>query len=164
MPETQWPDFEDVIDPDDVPVPGSRPRVQHAAKEQQERPAQQAWQDQAKVYRVDGQDVPLYRIGALAAALGRRPSSVKYWERKGWLPKSSLRIPHPENRSRIKTKAYVAGMPNKGRRLYTREFIEGIVRLAEETGVDRLSVFVGETDFPQRARELYFETMPGEPE
>lgn len=164
MIDTAWPDFDDVIDPDDVPVPGSRPRVQHPPKPPVEAKPHRPWQDEpTRVYRVDGVDMPLYRIGALAKALGRRPYVVKEWERKGWLPKTSLRMAHPENRSRIKNPK-VNGLPNSGRRLYTKEFIAGIEALAKETGVDVLSVYVGDTDFPQRARDLYYETMPGEPE
>lgn len=165
MTDTEWPGFEDVIDPEAVPIPGSRPRVQHARKEEKPPASERPWQDYPhKVYRVNGQDMELFRIGALAAALNRRPSVVKEWEAKGWLPKTSLRFAHSVTRSRIKTKAYVAGTPIRGTRLYTRAFIEGIAALAEETGVHLLGVYVGETDFPQRARDLYYETMPGEPE
>lgn len=159
---TSWPDFDDVIDPDTIPVPGSRPRVQHARKENVE-PDPVQWDAHPKVYRVDGQDTELFHIGALAAALGRRPSVVKDWERRGWLPRTSLRLSTGVKRSNIR-KPGVAGAPVKGRRLYTRAFIEGVISLATETGVDRPGVYVGETDFPARVRDLYFDTMPGAPD
>jgi len=158
---TDWPDFDDVIDPETVPVPGSRPRVQHVRKEVEPRPVAQ-WDAHPKIYRVNGQDLELFGVAALAMALGRTTSSIKHWEREGWLPKTSLRLPM-NLRSGIKTKDWVRGMPVGGRRLYTRAFIERIKALAEEIGVDRLGVYVSETEFPQRAFEIYAETMPGEP-
>lgn len=162
MTDTDWPDFEDVIDPEAVPVPGSRPRVKHVSKEVTTPPPTDAWDAHPKVYRVDGEDVELFGVHALATALGRTTSSIKHWEREGWLPRTNLRLPM-NLRSGIRSKDWVRNMEVGGRRLYTRAFIEGIKALAEETGVDRLGVYVGETEFPQRAFDLYAETMPGEP-
>jgi hypothetical protein len=51
-----------------------------------------------------------------------------------------------------------------GRRLYTRGFIEGLVALVNE--FDLLTVpgmTPAGTDFPQRAIDLYYQTMPGDP-
>ena len=153
--------FSDVIDPEQVPVPGSRPRVQHKKAEPAPPKEGPRWDAFPKVYRVDGKDMELFGVNALARALGRTTSTIKHWERKGWLPKTNLRLPM-QLRSGIK-KHYVQGMDVRGRRLYTHAFIEGIVRLAEETGVIHPGTYMEETDFPQRARDLYYDTMPGEP-
>lgn len=73
-----------------------------------------------------GQDVVvfLYTIGALSTALGKSPVTVRKWMR--------LRlIPEPRYRSANA----IGTLGDAGRRLYTREQIETLVRIASEEGV-----------------------------
>lgn len=157
MTDTTWPDFDDVIDPDAVPVPGSRPRVQHVKAE--EVPATPAdWDAYPKRLLVDGVETELFDAAALCRALDIKNETLKYLERKGYLPKTSIRLPTPRLRSGL----YGTQVP--GRRLYTRPFIEGVITIAREEGIfAKPGVDVGSTDFPQRTLDLYYTTMPGEP-
>jgi hypothetical protein len=72
---------------------------------------------------VGGEVREFYTISHLAAALGYSVQSIRAWEDKGLLPRSPYRSP--------RTRAPVAGgRSDKGKRLWTREQVEGIVRLA----------------------------------
>ena len=157
MTDTVWPDFEDVIDPDAVPVPGSRPRVQHEKKEPEPK-APQAWDAYPRTLLVNGVETELFNSSALCRALDIKNETLKYWERKGHLPKTNVRMPTPRVRSGL------YGTPVNGRRLYTRAFIEGLIVIAREEGIFTTpGLDVGATAFPQRTLDLYYRTMPGEP-
>ena len=43
-------------------------------------------------YNIEGRDIELYRIGALAAALDKTPQQIVEWERLGLFPKPCFRI------------------------------------------------------------------------
>lgn len=161
---TEFPDFEDVIDPDDVPVPGSRPRVQHEKKERA-KPAPRPWDAHPRKLRVDGREMELFESKALCNALGINYEQLKHWERRGYLPKTNLRLPR-KSRGPADVSPQLrnhGGGEIPGRRLYTRAFIEGCVRLAKEHGLDKPGTVPGSTGFPDAARDLYYDTMPGEP-
>jgi hypothetical protein len=91
---------------------------------------------------LDGELREFYLVGALAEALGRSSQTVRWWERTGVLPPPHCWTTHIDPRAR--------------RRLYLREIIEGVVRIADEEGVlhARPAAF-RETGFPQRCFELY---------
>lgn len=66
----------------------------------------------------------IFTIEALALALKKRPGTIRDWITRGWLPEARLRTPP------------VAGtLKDAGRRLWTREEIEFIVRCAKEEGI-----------------------------
>ena len=135
-----WDDVEDV-EADSIPVPGSRPRRQvnaAAVAEVQSR----LWDAHPRVYRVNGKDTQLFAIGALAKALGRQVVTVRSWERRGWLPAPVLRSP---------------GEGAMQHRLYSRAFIEGVVRIATEENLMKPGTIVKTTDFPRRVRALFQE-------
>lgn len=159
--ETSWPDFDDVIDPDSVEIPGSRPRVQHSPRER-ERPVEKPWDAHSKVYRVNGENLELFDISALSRALNRKADTLKHWEARGWLPKTALRIPRKARGGHDVSP--LTGHPIPGRRLYTRAFIEGIIALANKYSlVDTPGSSPEGTDFVDDVYDLYLRTMPGEP-
>lgn len=93
--------------------------------------------------RVGGQEREFFLIGALAEALGKKAVTIRLWERNGWIPGAVFRTPRRGTR--------------EGRRLYTREQVEGLVQLAREEGlldVARLKSFA-DSEFPNRAAELF---------
>lgn len=73
-----------------------------------------------KIYRIKGEDVELFTVGELARAIGRRPVTVREWERRGWIPKPNYRTPAPKAEQ-------IPGKATKGRRLYTRDQVEFLV-------------------------------------
>lgn len=84
--------------------------------------------DNPVVWMHNGQERNFYYIGTLAAALERKPVTIRSWETKGIIPMSRFREPAPET----------AALPEKsaaGRRLYTREQIEAVRAAAVQCGV-----------------------------
>jgi hypothetical protein len=112
--------------------------------------AQDDWDAKPVYMRVRGERREFFTIGHLAAALGKTPVTLRRWEQKGWLPRPVFRGPTPRNEQ-------VPGRPVKGKRLYTREMVEGIVRIAHEEGVLNLvhHQSMAHTRFPERTRSLY---------
>jgi hypothetical protein len=72
---------------------------------------------------VAGVETEFFTVGDLAKALGRQPVTIRKWEREGVIPKSTYQSPGRDDDVRGR------------RRLYTREQIEGMVRIAHEEGV-----------------------------
>ena len=64
----------------------------------------------------NGSSITLYYIGALASALGRTTNAIRKWEVAGVIPDSCFR---DEN----------------GRRLYSQEQIDAVVRCAEKAHI-----------------------------
>ena len=73
-----------------------------------------------KIYTLNGRDVEFYTIGQLAAALGRKSGTLRKWESQGVIPKPYW-LPAKD--------------PRGVRRLYSRAQAEGIIRIANATGV-----------------------------
>ena len=94
-----------------------------------------------KGYQYAGQPFPCYAIGILALALNRQPVTIRLWEREGLLPRTAF----------TSSKTQGAGKA----RLYTREQIEGIVRIAKEEGVYDGSASIRDTNFTQRVKDLF---------
>ena len=68
-----------------------------------------------------GVDIEVFHIGALAKALKRNPITIRAWIRKGWLP-----------RNMYQTNPVYGSRGDAGRRLWTRQQIEGIAQIAQE--------------------------------
>ncbi len=141
MSDTQpdpWGQFGDLVEPGTGhqfvhtdAFPGSRPPVNR----QPEAPAASAetevlWDSHPLMRSINGVEYEFFQVGALADALGRQPVTIRGWETKGLLPGTPFRSSMP-SRSPLAS----LGKTPKGRRLYLRAQIEGIVQIAAEEGV-----------------------------
>jgi hypothetical protein len=113
---------------DDLDYPGRKKPVNRdgtSKKREQEASDTSDWDAKPAYYRVDGVEQEFFLISHLAKALGYSVQSIRAWEAQGLLARTPYRSP--------RTKAPVAGgRSNKGKRLWTREQVEGIVRIAKE--------------------------------
>lgn len=122
--------FSDLEDPTrEKNYPGKRMPKLRSIK----RPAVQAdekppWDDTPVYYMVNGERCEFFTIRHLAAALDYSQQSIRAWENSGLLAKSPYRSPKPR-------KPTIGGRNTKGKRLWTREQIEGILHIAQEEGV-----------------------------
>jgi hypothetical protein len=82
-----------------------------------------AWDAKPRKYVVGGVETEFFTVGDLATALGRRPVTIRKWEREGIIPKSTYQSTGKDGDVRGR------------RRLYTRAQVEGMVRIAHEEGV-----------------------------
>ncbi|MFK0015777.1 hypothetical protein [Streptomyces sp. NPDC091027] len=97
---------------------------------------------QVKPYR--GSYMEFFGIGDLAKALRRDSVTIRKWEANGVIPKATFAI---------------SGKTTNGnRRLYTREQIEAMVRIAEEEGLfdgDPRGIRITDTHFTQRVKDAF---------
>ena len=121
MSEDPWKAFDELKD-----YPGKKPPLRRENKEEEESYEYDGWDKKPVVYNVDGQAKEFFTIRHLAAALNRSPVTIRSWENSGKLPKSPYRSPAPK-KSSIQSKP-------KGKRLWTRAQIEGLLSVAKETG------------------------------
>ena len=102
----------------------SRPIIRHPNRNSEEgRRANpdSYWDRSPRVYNLGGKEREFFTVGNLAEALGRKSGTVRKWERDGVTPPATYQAPSNDPRGR--------------RRHYSREQVEGIVRIAEEEGV-----------------------------
>lgn len=104
----------------DLDYPGRRKPINRSKAE----PDRPEWDDKPLYYLVDGEKREFFIIGHLAKALGYSVQSIRAWEDKGLLPRSPFRSPRTR-------KPVAGGRSDKGKRLWTREQVEGIVRIAK---------------------------------
>lgn len=123
--------------------PGSNKKITPLPKPQKSlQDDKEAWDYQPRQFVVAGQLRDFYLIGHLAKALNRRPVTLRKWERDGTIPKSKYVAPSDDPRGR--------------RRLYTREQVEGIIKIAKEERIlDNLNAPITKTRFTERVRELF---------
>lgn len=97
---------------------------------------------QARHVRVGGSEMPMYSIGELARALGRKSGTIRKWEDLGILPKSTY-VLNP-------------GTQQGRRRMYSSEQVIGIVTIASEEGILYFPrKAIRETAFVDRVRQLF---------
>lgn len=131
-------------------LPGKRERATGPTER-----ALEAWDAKPVIKTLYGKEVELFTIGQLAMALDLKPVTIRKWEDMGWIPKPPIRTRPPN----------WAGLPSKtvkGRRLWTRSMVAGIVRIANEEAVLPSSPKrrqVRHTNFTQRVVALYIEIM-----
>jgi hypothetical protein len=106
--------------------PGRRAPVNRPAEGEEVSSDEDGWDTKPVVYIHGGQSREFFTISHLSHALNRSPVTIRSWENKGVLPKSPFRSPAPR-RSTV-------GSTPKGKRLWTRDQIEGIIQIAKETG------------------------------
>lgn len=127
-------------------LPGKRERSTGALPKEQE-----PWDTKPIVKVLYGKDVEFFTVGQLGMALGLQSVTVRSWEDKGWIPRPPFRGPKPN----------WAGLPNKrlaGRRLWTRDMVVGIVRIAQEEkviGPRKGRRSIPKTNFTRRVVALY---------
>ena len=131
---------------DDIDIPGTRPRVAHKPAAEQPR-TPDAWDARPKMLTINGRTLELFYISALARAINRSTRTIHAWEYKNLFPQPVLRVPRRGGQ----------GLP--GKRLYSRQFIEGVIRIAKEEGVydDPYSPDIRNTNFTARVFELFDE-------
>lgn len=125
--------------------PGKRAPVNRKADEPKKE--LQGWDENPVQYKFRGQDREFFTISHFAAALGKSPVTIRSWENKGLMPRTPYRSPRPRGES-------LPGTKPKGKRLWTREQIEGTLRIASEEKV----ILNGKTPtqrFAQRVADLY---------
>lgn len=118
--------FDDLTEPGKDPAikdfPGGREPVN---REPDEPTGRAGWDEKPTVYVVGGKATEFFSIRHVAAAFGRSPVTIRAWENSG-------RIPAPITRTRTPEGKHLPGTTPRGRRLWTREQIEGMLRIAEE--------------------------------
>jgi hypothetical protein len=83
------------------------------------------WDSHPATYVVAGEKREFFYIGALAKALGYSVQSIRAWESQGLLPNSPYRSPRT-------ARPVAGGRSDKGKRIWTRKQIEGILALAKQ--------------------------------
>ena len=73
----------------------------------------EGWDHNPIIKTLGGQEVEFFTIGALATALEKEIVTIRYWERKGYIPNAPYRL-----RSKM-----LQGKKVNGNRVYTRELI-----------------------------------------
>ncbi|MGD6750314.1 hypothetical protein [Streptomyces sp. BH105] len=102
------------------------------------------WDAKPQVKQFNGGYQEFFGVGDLAKALRRDAVTMRKWEASGVIPKATYVI-------NGKT-------ANGNRRLYTREQIEAIVRIAEEEGLldgDPRGIRITETRFTARVKTAF---------
>lgn len=123
--------------------PGSKRKIDRTDSGDK-KPDLDAWDANPRIYKVNGQDTEFFTVGHLATAMNRKPLTIRQWERKGIIPKSTYQ------------RAGRDGSQHGRRRLYTRPQIEGMIKIAGEEGLltnDRREI--ASTKFKDRVLVLF---------
>ena len=122
MPDDPLERFSDL----EQPYPGRRKPVNRERRPVS--PDSELWDAKPITYVVDGEKREFFLIRHLALALGYSVQSVRAWEAAGLMPNSGYRSPRAKA-------PMAAGRSDRGHRLWTRDQIDGILRLAKKHGV-----------------------------
>lgn len=123
--------------------PGSKRKIETGA-DVSSKADPDAWDAKPRVYKKNGVDTEFFTVGHLAVAMNRKPLSIRQWERRGIIPKSTFQ------------RAGRNGSQHGRRRLYTRAQIEGMIKIAHEEGLltnDRREI--ASTEFQSRVLALF---------
>jgi hypothetical protein len=124
--------------------PGSKRKIDHNAEPGRPKIDIDGWDAKPRIYKKNGVETEFFTVGHLALAMNRKPLTIRQWERKGIIPKSTYQ------------RAGKNGNQHGRRRLYTRAQIEGMIRIAEEEGLlsnDRREI--ASTNFKARVLDLF---------
>lgn len=105
-------------------LPGKREPVNRHTEPEQALP----WDEKSTNFKYNGVDTEFFTIANVSLALQRAPVTIRAWENRGLLPKSPYRSPKPRRET-------IPGRSPKGKRLWTRDQIEGMLRIAREENV-----------------------------
>ncbi|MFI1796540.1 MerR family transcriptional regulator [Streptomyces sp. NPDC020379] len=128
--------------------PGSSRRIRavdpHTMQLVAPTPVEPTWDAQPRLLRVGTEWREFFTIGQLASALHRSPVTIRKWESSGIIPAPTF---------------VIKGKSERGnRRLYTREQVEGILRIADEEGIlhhQGEGIHISDTKFSERVIELF---------
>jgi hypothetical protein len=105
--------------------PGSTPPKNRESTKTNSRIALDRYNGAAPVvYKINGVDRPMFSVGKLAKALGKKTDTLRIWEYKGWIPRATYRTPPPRGEQ-------LPGAPVKGRRLYSQEQVDFLIDAVE---------------------------------
>ena len=124
--------------------PGSKRKIDRTDETEKSKADPDGWDAKPRTYKKNGVDTEFFTVGHLAAAMNRKPLTIRQWERKGIIPKSTYQ------------RAGRDASPHGRRRLYTRAQIEGMIKIAAEEGLltnDRREI--ASTNFKTRVLELF---------
>jgi hypothetical protein len=107
----------------DLDYPGRRKPKNREESSKRKQPEKPVWDERPVRYMAGGEIKEFYLISHVAKALDCSVQSIRAWEDKGLLPRSPYRGPRTK-------KPVAGGRSTKGRRLWTREQVEAIVRIA----------------------------------
>lgn len=102
------------------------------------------WDAKPQVKKLGDRYVEFFGIGDLGKALRRDAVTIRKWEAKGIIPKATFVIS--------------GKTANGNRRLYTREQVEVMVRIAEEEGLfdgDPRGIRITDTRFTERVKAAF---------
>lgn len=123
--------------------PGSKRKIDRNDPESA-KASTDGWDAKPRTYKRNGKDTEFFTVGHLAMAMNRKPLTIRQWERKGIIPKSTYQ------------RAGRGGSQHGRRRLYTRAQIEGMIQIAAEEGLltnDRREI--ASTNFKPRVLALF---------
>jgi hypothetical protein len=110
----------------DLDYPGRKKPMNRDAK--QESAETEVWDSKPVYYLINGERREFFLISHLAKALDYSVQSIRAWEAQGLLARTPYRSPRT-------ARPVAGGRSNKGKRLWTREQVLGIVRIAKKHGV-----------------------------
>lgn len=124
--------------------PGSKRKIDHSEDADDPKVITDGWDAKPRMYKRNGVDTEFFTVGHLAVAMNRKPLTIRQWERKGIIPKSTYQ------------RAGRNGSQHGRRRLYTRAQVEGMIKIASEEGLltnDRREI--ASTNFKARVLTLF---------
>lgn len=99
----------------DLRYPGSKRLRRPAPEKQATSVSEKTWDRNPIHKKINGKDVELFFPNALAEALGKRPVTIRLWERRTYIPVAPFRLPGYTD---------ARGVKHPGKRVYTRQMIE----------------------------------------
>lgn len=105
-------------------VPGSK-QPRRAISPTPKKAEEKSWDASPIIKQIGGQPTEVFKISALAEALGKSVVTVRQWETRGYIPSSPYRL-----RQKV-----LNGMKTAGNRVYTRELVEATIDEFQKRGL-----------------------------
>src|SRR6478752_6705832 len=110
----------------DLDFPGRKKPVNRTPEKEAELAERALWDADPVYYLIGGEKREFFLISHLCKALGYSQQSIRLWEGKRLMPNTPYRSPRSYKVKQAEAAGKVAPS-NKGRRLWTRQQIEGIL-------------------------------------